>query len=314
MKKEIRDVKDGIVRITTVDERWYARPKFDAITKLPSGFEFVPSVTWIAEHYPKGIGFYKWLADKGWDESQALKEAAGDKGSKVHAAIVDLLDGLPVAMDAQYVNPSTGQPEFLTLDEYHAIMSFAAWEETEKPVTIGRELVIWNDQDGYAGTVDYLCTIAGELYVIDFKTSKAVWPGHRMQVSAYKHANPKWATAKLGILQLGYERNKMGYKFTEIEDVYPLFLATKQIWAAETAGQTPSQKDYPVVVQLTPRAATAPDSTTAQASGSTDTGATPTAGGLNGGTERVGEETKQDADSRRRGNSASRVPGVQGRR
>ena len=33
----------------------------------------------IAGHYPKGIAFYKWLAEKGWDESQALKSAAGDK-------------------------------------------------------------------------------------------------------------------------------------------------------------------------------------------------------------------------------------------
>src|SRR3990167_9760860 len=123
MKKEIREVKNGLVRVTTVSERWYAMTQDDPTTKLPV-WVYVPSVTWICEFYPKGIGFYKWLAATGWDESQALKEAAGDKGSKVHAAIVDLLDGSTVKMEDSYINPSTGAPEALTLEEYHALMTF----------------------------------------------------------------------------------------------------------------------------------------------------------------------------------------------
>jgi hypothetical protein len=57
------------------------------VTKFPE-FRYVPPVTWIAGHYPKRIAFYKWFAEKGWDESQALKSAAGDKGSKLHEAEV----------------------------------------------------------------------------------------------------------------------------------------------------------------------------------------------------------------------------------
>jgi hypothetical protein len=74
MKKEIREVKDGIVQITTVDERWYVKALKDeeGILKVV----FVPSITWIAGHYPKGIAFYKWLAGKGWDEAEALKQSA----------------------------------------------------------------------------------------------------------------------------------------------------------------------------------------------------------------------------------------------
>ena len=100
MKKLIRDVdeKRGIVQITTYDERWYAHEVKDPITGIPTVI-FVPSVTWVAESYPKGIAFYKWLADKGWDEAEAIKEAAGDKGSKVHHAIEDLLAGREVLLD-----------------------------------------------------------------------------------------------------------------------------------------------------------------------------------------------------------------------
>ena len=94
MEKIIKvvDKKSGIVQVTTVDERWYARPSQDPVTKLPT-YQYVPSVTWICDYYPKGIAFWKWLANKGWDEAQAIKEAAGDRGTKVHQAIVDLLDG-----------------------------------------------------------------------------------------------------------------------------------------------------------------------------------------------------------------------------
>jgi hypothetical protein len=74
-------MKRGIVQITTYDERWYAHEVKDPITGIPF-IKFVPSVTWIAESYPKGIGFYRWLADKGWDEAEAIKEAAGDKAQR----------------------------------------------------------------------------------------------------------------------------------------------------------------------------------------------------------------------------------------
>lgn len=261
MKKEIRHLTaSGLVQVTTTDSRWYAKPTMDRATGLPNGFEYVPSVTWIAGYYPKGTGFYKWLAGTGWDESQAIKAAAGDKGSKVHTAIATLIDGQTVEMDALVFNPSTGQPEPLTLEEYECLMSFVAWAREAKPVTIAKDLTVWNEEDGYAGTVDYLCLIDKRPTLIDFKTSQQVWPEHEIQVSAYAHAlagaqpslDPALLEAlafsppQLAILQLGYRRNKVGWKFTVVEDQYPLFLAAKQIWAKETAGEKPLQKDYPV--------------------------------------------------------------------
>jgi hypothetical protein len=62
--------------------------------------KYVPSVTWITGHYPKGVQFYKWLAEHGWDESQAIKQAAGDNGSKVHDAISAILRGEEVRIDS----------------------------------------------------------------------------------------------------------------------------------------------------------------------------------------------------------------------
>ena len=252
MQKEIRALKeDGIVQVTLVDERWYARPKMDATTGLPATYEFVPSVTWICGFYPKGIGFYKWLASTGWDEAQAIKTAAGDRGSKVHQAVGDLLEGHDVAMDAKYLNRTTGVPEELTLEEYECLMAFRDWWTDAKPTLIAREFVLWGD--GYAGTGDLLCTIKGESWLIDLKTSQYVWPEHELQVSAYKHAVPGlWSNLvlKLGILQVGYRANKRKWKLTEVADQYDLFLSAKAIWAKETAGAEVFQRDYPLRLSL----------------------------------------------------------------
>src|SRR3954471_22229820 len=133
MKKIIRetDEKRGIVQVTIADERWYVKEERDGKTDLPA-LRYVPSVTWITGHYPKGIHFYKWLAEQGWDESQAIKQAAGDKGSKVHEALSAILRGEEVRIDSKFVNRSKSTEEApyleeLTFDEVECIISFLDW-------------------------------------------------------------------------------------------------------------------------------------------------------------------------------------------
>lgn len=252
MKKIIKEVnkEKGIAQITIMDERWYAKEIKNEKTGLPE-IQFVPSVTWICGFYPKGIAFYKWLADKGWNEAEAIKQAAGDKGSKVHLAIEDLIDGKEIAMDAKYMNKSTGQEEELTLEEYDCLISFVSWFNVVKPKVIQKEIVVWNDEYNYAGTVDLIAEIENEIWVIDFKTGQYVWPEHELQLSAYKHAvDPFKKSPKLAILQLGYRRNKNGYKFTEIEDKFNLFLSAREIWTNETASVEVFKKDYPLLLSL----------------------------------------------------------------
>ena len=264
MKKIIVEYKTtGMAQITISDERWYSKTTYDQVTKKENTI-YVPSVTWITSHYPKGIGFYKWLANKGWDESEALRNAAGDKGSKVHFAIVKLLDGEEVKMDSKFKNPSTGEDEELSLEEYEAILSFVLWFSETKPEILLREIVVFNDKESYAGTCDFVCRIGEKLYLIDFKTSQYLWPEHEIQISAYKHALigqsiPDFKTGEaltfddtlnLAILQLGYRLNKKKFKFTDVNDNFELFLAAKRIWQEESSKQQPSVKDYPVSISL----------------------------------------------------------------
>lgn len=258
MKKIIKKVTNGIVQVTVADERFYGK---DVEVKMGSDVsnasvikiitEWVPSVTWIASYWYKEPYLIEWIAKQGIDEAEAIRRAAGNKGSKVHAAIVDLLDGSKVKMDAQYVNPDSGQLEELKLEEYNCLLSFVDWFLEIKPKVLGREFVVWGD--GYAGTVDLLCEINGEKFIVDFKTSKSISDEHKIQVSAYKHAldtDPSIQSPKLAILQVGYGLNKKGFKFTEIDDCYQDFLTAKYIWEKKNKDVQPKIKDYPEILTL----------------------------------------------------------------
>lgn len=277
MKKIIREVdqKRGIMQITTSDERWYLKPGKDAQTGLPI-YKPVPSVTWVAGYYPKGIQFYKWLADQGWDEAQAIKVAAGDKGSAVHLAIEMILSGMEFRIDTkvQDKSRSTEQETYereLTYEELLCVASFLEWkrrlDEAGTPLTVlATEITIFSEIHGYAGTVDLICKIGDQPYIVDFKTSKSVWTEYMLQVSAYRRAlengeNPiedkdgklvDLSGLKTAILQVGYTGNQSGFKFTEVDDHFDLFLTAQKIWRNElpVKDQYPgfTQKEFPLVL------------------------------------------------------------------
>lgn len=247
MKREIKivDAENNIIQYTFEDERWY----------LVDG-KYLPSVSWIASYYPKGIEFQKWLANEGWEGADAKKRTAGEKGSRVHKAIEHLIKGNKITHDAKF--SANGEPEQeITAEEYGAIISFARWAEAERPRFLLTETTVCSKKYGYAGTVDAVAMIGDEVYILDWKTSKNIYPSMEIQIAAYREAfremGYEWAEmAKIAILQVGYDRNKAGYKFTEIplNGTFETFLATRNIWEREAREKQPKQRDYPSEVEL----------------------------------------------------------------
>jgi hypothetical protein len=270
MRKYVREVDEerGIVQITCADTRWYMKPGVNQVTGIPEYIP-VPSVTWVAGYYPKNEHFWKWVASKGWDEAEIVKVAAGDKGSRVHLAIEKILKGEEFRIDTKVADKSRSSEgeayeTELTYEELVCVQSFLAWFNEVKPETIATERTVFSEIHGYAGTVDYICRIDGVPYIIDFKTSKQVWREYELQVSAYRVAvengeNPVLDQAgnvvdlsglKTAILQVGYDRNKAGWKFTEVEDAFDLFKVAQQIWKREIGDNTPgfTKRDFPIVL------------------------------------------------------------------
>ena len=259
MNKEIKviDEEKQIVRVTTIDERWYSRPEVNKETGLHE-FAYYPSSTWIAGYYPKGIAFYKWLAGKGWDEAEAIKSAAGNRGSKVHQATEYLEETRALPIDMAFTNNETGQLEVLSTEEINCIQSFATWINAQEPELLAKEMTVFGD--GYAGTLDRIYRIKGVIWIVDLKTSQYIWEEMKLQISSYSHAkidyaklgitDEEWKSRKLAVLQLGYRLNKVNVKFTEIEDKFDLFKVAMMIWANENHDAKPKQRDYPLIIKL----------------------------------------------------------------
>lgn len=269
MKKIIKEVDEekGIVQVTIADERWYMKPA-RGVNGVPE-YKAVPSVTWITQSYPKGIGYYKWLAEHGWDEAESIKTQAGDKGTKVHLAIEDIMQGKEVRIDSKYTNKSLESEEELTLEECDAILSYLSFLKSKEAEgfiieTLTYEKTVFSDQYDYAGTIDWivkfthkLTPMESEYWIIDFKTSQQVWPSHELQLNAYKQTLENGenlvpgldiTNLRIAILQVGYRKNKAGWKFTEIENDFDMFLTAQKIWKKEHGNESPKKRDYPVVL------------------------------------------------------------------
>jgi hypothetical protein len=268
MKKEIVhvDKERGIARITTLDERFYSREREAPDTGLPI-IEFRGSITYKAKFYPKGKGYDMWQRKNG-DDADTILALAGERGTKVHQAIEVLNNGEQVKMADRFTSNITGQSEELTPDEYWCVMTYKAWwdaEGSKEYDIIEAEDVIWpeiaktpHNGDLHSEEGGIFCFAAtrdiklrrksdGTIGTVDVKTSKDIYPPHVIQVSAIAAADgDDWQA----ILQVGYTRNKAGYKFTEVERRLDLLRAATTIWAYETDGEKPLQRDYPLSLTL----------------------------------------------------------------
>lgn len=243
MKIEHRKVNNGIVQITTSDERWYTE----------DGETFFKSNSWVTSFWPKGAGFEAWLKKNG-DEAEQLKRDAGNKGSKIHQAIEDLLNSKEVKFDAKYTNHDAGKQEELTPDEYWSLMTFIKWwnelneKHTVKLLAVEKSAINKSLEVGY--TLDLLIEVDGETWLVDYKTSKEIYMSHKLQTWFMKWAE---GANKAFILQIGYNRNKDGFKLTQIEDDYADdYKACLRIWNREVTeeGKKPLQRDFPMILKI----------------------------------------------------------------
>ena len=244
MKYEIKKIENGLIRITFPDERHYYHEPSDS---------YLPSATWVCNYWHKDDYLIKWIAKHGWDDAEMIKKSKGNRGTRVHNAIEYLIGKKEIKIDQKFYNEPTDTQEELTADEWECVMSFQAWYEKTQPEILEVETPIFvlpskDFEYGYAGTIDLICKINGELWIVDLKTSADVHKTHILQQSAYKNALNK--DIKLGILQVGYARNKNKYKFTEIPDRIDLFKLAYSTWDEEVSSKYPRQKDYPIKIKL----------------------------------------------------------------
>lgn len=193
--------------------------------------EYMPGVsTILGEAAPTPYGLKLWWQNNTKDEADAIFEAAGDFGSKMHEAYEKLLKGEELDVLKDYPSEK----------EKKALMAFDDWFRHYKPVEFESEQSIASLKYKYAGTLDFVglinneATGKSERWIIDFKTSNAIHMSHQLQVLAYKQAYEESygiTIDRVGILRTGtthkgttaFKEGKLketgkGWEFREIKD------------------------------------------------------------------------------------------------
>lgn len=127
-------------------------------------------------------------------------EAAGDIGTRVHAAI------------EEYFVKGAGMD--IEDDIRIPFNAFLEWVNKNKVDCILSEHTVYS-KIGYAGTLDFIGMINGKKYLVDFKSSKGFWPEMPMQLAAYSYAHEEMTGEQMegvGILRLDKETGMPEFK------------------------------------------------------------------------------------------------------
>jgi hypothetical protein len=271
-------------RIDCLDERFYT----------VDGETFFPSVTTVLQVYPKGFGYEKWLKENADDAEDILREA-GEQGSKVHDAIDRIIKGEEVTwvtrqIDTFQLSTVESHQQYIqdvrdgfqskyirevqhyTLLEWQMVLRFMAFCEQCSPEFEANEINLIVDEVKLGGTLDIVCMIRGERWLIDVKTSNYIHKTHELQLAAYTKMwnikNPDFPIDRVGILWLkaqtrgedkkGEKIQGAGWQLKEFEkswqENWRLFQHVRAIWDEENPNYRPKNLIYPdrVSLQLIP--------------------------------------------------------------
>ncbi len=160
---------------------------------------------------------------------QRTSQKAVDIGSQVHARVEYAIR----KELGQEVGPEPPMSE-------DAWSSFSSWENWRKGVDLKPlfiEQTVYNLTDGYAGTLDLIAEVGGQRALIDWKTSKAIYPEYSLQLAAYSFAlrDMKHEVPRAGyIVRLpktaGDSFEAKEFSEGSLWELYSAFLHAKELW------------------------------------------------------------------------------------
>jgi hypothetical protein len=120
-----------------------------------------------------------------------------------------------------------------------ALWGFMAFEDWAKSVNLKPVLIeqtVYSKAYGFAGTMDLLGRVNGDLTLIDFKSGKAVYPESFLQSAAYSVALGEMGyvlPSTAVIVRLPKVDTDPEFEVVTVPpvaDLFPVFLAVKELW------------------------------------------------------------------------------------
>ena len=173
--------------------------------------------------------------------TRAARKAA-DIGTQVHALVEWTLK-----QELGLERPD--EPRLTTDAARNAFASWVEWRQSVhlKPVHI--EQTVWSHEHQYAGTLDLIAEIDGQLAVTDWKTGKAIYPESHLQGVAYAravcemgHATPPVDAYVVLLPKTQAGRFQVAHIPAEQhEALFQTFLSVKRVWEYTHADAAPKQ-------------------------------------------------------------------------
>lgn len=232
-------------QINVMDERFYTL----------DGETFYPSVTTVLEAFPASPQLLTWKKAVGFNADIILERAASE-GSNVHNAVERYLRGDEIHYSGYNIT------------EWVCILRFVEfWETTAPLLEICEQIIVCPDLR-IGGTIDIVCVINGERWIIDVKSSTAVHETHEFQIAAYavmwNREHPGLPVTRCGILHLkaatrgpdkkGKKIQGKGWQLVEFErpflKAWQIFRHLRVVWDECNPDYRPANLKYPDRVQL----------------------------------------------------------------
>ena len=169
------------------------------VYKVQSG-ERVPSVTTILGILNKPA-LLQWAWQCGVDglDYRTVRDNAADIGTLAHYLIMCHLRG---------EEPDVSEYSAQDIDKAeNCLLKYWNWEKEHsiKPVLV--EVPLVSEEYGFGGTIDCLAQVGDALWLVDYKTGKAIYPEMIYQLAAYRQllAEAGYVVDKSRILRIGRE-------------------------------------------------------------------------------------------------------------
>jgi len=146
-----------------------------------------------------------------------VSDAAADVGTVAHALVEKELKG--EVIEWPKLGLDAGLDEKQLKQAENAFTAFKEWRDLVNFKLLYSEHTIVHDELGYGGQID-VAAVQSRVSIIDLKTSKDVYPDHKIQIAAYgelyNYEHPEAPVEAYYILRIGKDGSFAYYYFPDL--------------------------------------------------------------------------------------------------
>lgn len=170
------------------------------------------------------IGWAAFEARRGQDYKE-IRDRAGRIGTMAHALVeADITFSTDPLFDESEYAPAEVHAARTAHMGFRKFVNEGHLLECERA-----EAQLTSEKYPYGGTIDFVGTLNGVPYIIDFKTSSRIHKEHRIQLAAYQqlwreHTGKQYAAALLHL-----DKKSVGYSLKAVDDLSAQWLVFQQL-------------------------------------------------------------------------------------